>query len=238
MNAVAINLRNSGIAWVGKVPAHWSPMRLKDTVEGCVNGIWGDDPTGDGSDTPVIRVADFDRNDRSTNEHQTVRFIPQNQKESRVLELGDLLIEKSGGGELQPVGMVVEYQGPNNAVCSNFVARMRPREFMHGRFLTYLHAHLYERSITTLSIKQSTGIQNLDSAAYLAEKCFIPPLDEQIAIAAYLDAETKRIDGLIKDKGKLLEHLSEFRTRAIYEAVYVEQDPESVTSKSSHRFSA
>ena len=209
--------RNTGIAWVGKVPAHWTPMRLKDTVEGCVNGIWGEDPIGDGSDTPIIRVADFDRNGRLANEHQTLRSVQLNQKESRTLESHDLLIEKSGGGEQQPVGMVVEYQGQFGAVCSNFVARMRPRDFADSRYLTYLHAHLYERSITTLSIKQSTGIQNLDSAAYLAEKCFIPPIDEQIAIAAYLDAETKRIDLLINEKENLLKLLIELRGGVIRE---------------------
>jgi type I restriction enzyme S subunit len=208
MNSIATELRNTGIAWVGKVPTHWKPMRLKDTVEGCANGIWGDDPIGEGSDTPVIRVADFDRNGRLANEYKTLRFVPQNQKEDRTLEPHDLLIEKSGGGEQQPVGMVVEYQGQAGSVCSNFVARMRPRDFGNSRYLTYLHAHLYERSITTLSIKQSTGIQNLDSAAYLAERCFLPPLNEQIAIASYLDAETKRIDELIDAKKELRKRLS------------------------------
>ena len=81
------------------------------------------------------------------------------------------------------------------------------------------HAHLYERSITTLSIKQSTGIQNLDSAAYLAEKCFIPPVDEQIAIAAYLDAETKRIDRLIAEKNGLLRTLDLLFNSVITETV-------------------
>lgn len=209
---------DTGIAWQRSVPAQWKPMRLKDAVEGCSNGIWGDEPNGDESDTPIIRVADFDRLARKTFPHQTVRSVPFDQRASRELLPGDLLIEKSGGGELQPVGMVVEYQGAAGAVCSNFVARMRPRDFVDGRFLTYLHAYLYERSITKLSIKQSTGIQNLDSGAYLAERCFLPPLDEQFAIASYLDAETGRIDGLIEEKRRLLDLLGE-QKRMVAESV-------------------
>lgn len=194
-------------------------MRLKDAVEGCSNGIWGGEPQGGEDDTPVIRVADFDRLKRKTLPHQTIRSVPFDQRTSRELLPGDLLIEKSGGGELQPVGMVVEFDGHAGAVCSNFVARMRPREFAHGRFLVFLHAHLYDRSVTRRSIKQSTGIQNLDSAAYLAERIFLPPFDEQIAIALYLDAETSRIDGLISDKEALVKTLKDMRRSTVAEAI-------------------
>lgn len=218
-----MNKLDSKIPWIGKVPIHWTPMRLRDCVEGCINGIWGDEPSGDEKDIDVIRVADFDRTNRKTLPAKTIRSVAKGQREGRTLESGDLLIEKSGGGDLQPVGMVVEYIGENLAVSSNFVARMEPRKGVSGRYLIYLHAHFYENRITTLSIKQSTGIQNLDSNSYLSERCYLPPLDEQKAIAAYLDTETRRIDALIEEKNKLSEHLSELRKRAIYEAVFVDQ---------------
>ena len=214
-----LNLQDSRVSWLGAVPAHWTPMRLRDSVEGCLNGIWGDEPRGDENDTPIIRVADFDRIQRRTFAHETVRNVGEEQRKSRELCHGDLLIEKSGGGEQQSVGMVVEYTGQAGAVCSNFVARMRPREGVNSRYLVYVHAHLYSRSVPTLSIKQSTGIQNLDSAAYLGEQLFLPPLDEQIAIASYLDAETARIDMLMAHVDREIELLNEFRSATITDAV-------------------
>lgn len=207
--------RPTHISWYGEVPSHWKQMRLKDAVDGCVNGFWGDEGLGDGLDTQVIRVADFHRNERRVAAGPTFRSIKPEQRSGRALEPGDLLIEKSGGGELQPVGMVVQYEGEAGAVCSNFVARMRPREGVVGRYLCLLHAHLYERSVTTLSIKQSTGIQNLDSAAYLGETCFLPPPDEQVAIASYLDVETARIDALIAEKQGLLSALEQLKSARI-----------------------
>lgn len=215
----AYTYKESNVSWIGKVPSHWLSMRLKDTVESCVNGIWGDDAVGDGTDTPVVRVADFDRPSRSASSHPTLRQLRPEQIASRLLEVGDLLIEKSGGGEQQPVGMVVQYQGLPGAVTSNFVARMRPRDFVCSGYLNYLHAHFYERSITTLSIKQSTGIQNLDSAAYLGERCFVPPIDEQLSITRYLDAETAQIDALIAQKEAEIALLRELRSATITEAV-------------------
>lgn len=205
----------SGVPWLGSVPESWKQMRLRDAVEGCLNGIWGEEPDGTGNDTPVVRVADFDRQARLAKDHPTIRSIPRDQRNGRELIFGDLLIEKSGGGDLQPVGMVVQYRGETGAVSSNFVARMRPRDGVHSRFLVYVHSHFYSAGISFLSVKQSTGIQNLDSTAYLSERCYLPSLAEQEAIATYLDTETVRIDALIAEKERLIETLHEF-SRSIF----------------------
>lgn len=219
MTTAQPKLIQTQVAWLGAVPAHWTQMRLKDAVESCLNGTWGSEPNGDENDTPVIRVADFDRDGRRTFAHQTVRNVVEEQRKSRELMPGDLLIEKSGGGEQQFVGMVVQYTGTSGAVCSNFVARMRPRDGVDSRYLTYVHAHLYSRRVPTLSIKQSTGIQNLDSTAYLGEQLFLPPPSEQLAMARYLDTETARIDGLINEKQKLLGATRELRQASISQLV-------------------
>lgn len=205
----------SGVAWLGDVPSHWVGKRLRDCVEGCSNGVWGDESDGGDDDIPVIRVADFDRESRQVVEYETVRKVDCSQRESRALIPGDMLIEKSGGGEQQPVGMVVSYLGPEGAVCSNFVARMRSREGVVSRFMVYLHAYLYASRVTGISVKQTTGIQNLNSTAYLSEACFVPPPDEQQAIADYLDAETARIDNLIREKEELIGLLREARSSRI-----------------------
>lgn len=201
--------RPSGVPWLGDVPAHWAGKRLRDCVDGCSNGVWGDDPDGGDDDIPVIRVADFDRASRQVVEYETVRKVDSGQRRSRALVPGDMLMEKSGGGEQQPVGMVVSYFGPEGAVCSNFVARMRSREGVVSRFMVYLHAYLYASRVTNISVKQTTGIQNLDSTAYLSEACFVPPPEEQQAIADHLDVETARIDTLIHEKDELIGLLQE-----------------------------
>lgn len=211
--------KESGVPWLGKVPESWKQMRLRDAVEGCLNGIWGEEPSETDDDTPVVRVADFDRQARLALDHPTIRSIPRDQRNGRELFPGDLLIEKSGGGDLQPVGMVVQFQGASGAVSSNFVARMRPRDGIHSRFLVYVHAHFYTAGVSLLSVKQSTGIQNLDGTAYLSERCFLPSFVEQEAIANYLDSETARIDALIAEKGQLIELLREYRRTVISDTV-------------------
>lgn len=217
--------RDSGIEWLGGIPAHWHVKRLRFTVTGCQNGVWGAEPNGM-RDTVCVRVADFDRIEfRVRLDDPTLRSIDWKTNRRLLLQEQDLLLEKSGGGEKQPVGAVVIYDHGERAVCSNFVARMPVADDQNSRYLTYLHAALYAARINTRSIKQSTGIQNLDSASYLSEPVGLPGEREQRAIATFLDRETTKIDALVAKKERLVELLQEKRTTLITRAVTRGLDP-------------
>ena len=217
--------RDSDVEWLGEIPAHWERYRLRWTVNGCQNGVWGDEADGM-NDTICVRVADFNRTQFLVNLHDpTLRSIDPRIADTRLLKKKDLLLEKSGGGEKQPVGAVVMYNHRLPAVCSNFVARMPVAEGHHPRYLTYLHAALYTARINTRSIKQSTGIQNLDGASYLSEYVGTPGDREQCEIAGFLDRETAKIDAFVAKKEQLIELLQEKRTALITRAVTRGLDP-------------
>ncbi|MCA1972033.1 MAG: restriction endonuclease subunit S [Caenispirillum sp.] len=218
--------KNSGVEWLGEVPRHWRIDRLKRSTQSCRNGVWGDDPLGDDNDIPCVRVADFDRLALVVREDiPTLRNVRPEQQEGRVLRRGDLLIEKSGGGEQQSVGCVVLYDHDGPAVCSNFVARIALAEGMVASYWRYLHAAAYAVGLPIASIKQNTGIQNLDQSQYLDERAPFPPEAEQAAIAAFLDRETGKIDALVAEQEKLIELLKEKRQAVISHAVTKGLDP-------------
>lgn len=217
--------KDSGIPWLGDVPVHWSVRRLRDTVVGCINGIWGSEPDGC-HDLPCVRVADFDRyRHRVRLAKPTMRSVSNTERLRRTLMSGDLLLEKSGGGDLQPVGVVVLYDYAIPAVCSNFIARMPVAAGYDPHFLTYLHFHLYSIRLNVRSIKQTTGIQNLDSSAYLSESVPLPPLSEQAAIVRYLDYMDRRTRKFIHAKQKLIKLLEEQKQAIIHHAVTRGLDP-------------
>jgi restriction endonuclease S subunit len=218
-------------------PAHWRAVRLKHTVTACITGTWGDEPRGGPEDLVCVRVADFDRlRGRINLENPTFRFVPASYRRRRLLARGDLLLEKSGGGDEQPVGSVVLYDSDAPAVSSNFIARMPVEPGFGGRYLCYLHAALYCMGVNRRSIRQTTGIQNLDSKSYLEEEVRAPDLVEQRQIAAYLDTKTALLDKLARTKQRLLDLLVERRDALISQVVTAGLDPAAPARWRSTRF--
>lgn len=188
--------------------ASWSRTRVKYLFEFERNGIWGEDPIGDGSDTPCVRVADFDRRYLTVGATvPTLRNVPVSQARLRRLRAGDVLLEKSGGGEKSPVGFAVTFDGPAGAVCSNFVAQLRPRRDVDSRFASLLMAALYKAGRNIGHIKQTTGIQNLDSFSYLNEKVHIPgPLAQQQIVKSCerVIVDTIRLSSMMRRQAEVL----------------------------------
>jgi len=217
----------SGVQWLGQLPSHWEVKRLKYSTVSCQNGVWGEEPEGDENDIICVRVADFDREKIRVSLHNpTIRNVAAMHRVSRAVQKGDLLLEKSGGGEKQPVGFVALYDEDQPAVCSNFVACMKLMHGMVPSFWRYVHAAGYSVGLNIRSIKQTSGIQNIDQASYLDERAPFPPVEEQQKIAAFLDRKTAEIDALIAKKRRLLDRLAEKRTALITRAVTKGLDPD------------
>ena len=192
----------------GKPPG-WRRVPLKYLIEGSKNGAWGGEAGTDQIDCVCVRVADFDwlrlRLDLS---NPTIRSFGADQFRQLELRQGDLVIEKSGGGEKTPVGRVVMFSGEGPSVTSNFVARVRPNRSICPRFLLYLLVAQYMSGFSVQFVKQNTGIQNLDDAALFRSDVWIPDRANQIVISDFLDRETAHIDQLIEKKQRLVEMLA------------------------------
>ena len=217
--------RHCRLDWPMPTPRHWRVNRLKWSMTGLINGTWGDEPNGV-DDLICIRVADFDRTRFAVvDAPPTLRAIGKRERSDRLLRQGDLLIEKSGGGYNQPVGCVVDFDHTFAAVSSNFIGRIAVAPGMWSRYWTYVHASLYASRLNLPAIKQTTGIQNLDTGAYFNQRVPFPPLPQQRAIADYLDRETAQLDALVVAKERVLALLAEKRRALITRAVTRSLDP-------------
>jgi type I restriction enzyme, S subunit len=222
--------RHSGAGWLGEIPAHWKLQSINSVIESSVAGLWGEDISESNADDQIrcIRVADFASWAlRVSVAKSTYRAVPPGALNGRLLELGDVLIEKSGGGDVQPVGRVVLYRGGERAITSNFVSRLRAN---HSRvepsFLLRILDHLQRIRVNALSIKQTTGIQNLDDRHYFSNSMPLPPLDEQRAIADFLDVMDARITRFIAAKRRMIALLEEKKQAVINRAVTRGLDPD------------
>ena len=207
-------------------PAHWQIRRFKDIITSSRSGIWGDEEKGDANDIVCYRVADFDYSNLCLKfDNITYRNVLPEQANEKLLSKGDLLLEKSGGGEKMPVGRVVLVNSPLRAVCSNFIQALSVNKKQSARFVLYLFHSIYSNRINTLFFNQTTGIQNLKTAHYLAQEIFLPPYSEQEAIAAYLDKECEKIGRKIELLERIADAYSRLRRSLINRAVTRGLDP-------------
>lgn len=217
-------MKNSGIEWIGDIPANWNIIRMKSCIIQRDSGAWGDEPTGEECDVICLRIADYDystfRFKNTSTEELTYRHYPKNVIEKLTLHKNDILIEKSGGGEKTPVGRTVIFDKSYQALFANFMDRLRISDFLSAEFMQYVFVTFYKNNYTRNYIKQTTGIQNLDLTTMLAsESVPIPSIEEQHKIADYLDCKCAEIDAVIEKTKATVEEYKKLKQSVITEAV-------------------
>ena len=176
----------------------WPVKTLGDLLEVSIGGIWGSEAGEDEVDVFVYRSTELIKDGQLKDELTVRRSITARQLDSRKLEEGDLLLEKSGGGPKTPVGRVGLVKVlPGLSVCSNFMQLMRPRKkevlpvYLHY-FLNHFHVAGYTEDLQN----NSTNIRNLKTTEYMEVEIPVPTLEEQKRIVALLDAATERVTEL------------------------------------------
>jgi type I restriction enzyme S subunit len=178
----------------------WPVKTLGDMLEVSIGGIWGSEVGEDEVDVFVYRSTELIKDGQLKEELTVQRSITTRQLDSRKLEVGDLLLEKSGGGPKTPVGRVGLVKTLSGlSVCSNFMQLMRPRK--KDVLPTYLHHflnHFHVSGRTEDLQSNSTNIRNLKTTEYMELEIPVPPLEEQKEIVARLDAMRAKTSEMVE----------------------------------------
>ena len=218
-------MKDSGVEWIGEVPSTWNPHVLKKLLITRIGGAWGEDAQNDNLDRICMRITDFDfargKFKDGSPENFTKRNYTKPQIEKLALQQNDILIEKSGGGEKTPVGRSVLFNKSFDALFANFMDMLRVDSTKAvPQFFQYYWQSMYYKMVTSIYIKQTTGIQNLNLTSLLSlESFFLPSLPEQVAIAAYLDDKCSTIDDIIAEAKTSIEEYKAWKASVIFEAV-------------------
>lgn len=210
-------MKDSSIEWLGEIPEHWEKHKLKYLISKPIAGAWGAEPQNDDNDITCVRVADFSEYEIKT-DNLTIRNIEA--KTEQILKPGDLLLEKSGGGEKTPVGRVVLFNQSFKAVTSNFVSKFSPKiDLVSSEYLLYIFKLINSVRWNFRSLKQTTGIQNIDTYQYMDNWVFIPKIEEQKIIVNHIKSEFKILDETITKIEKEIALVEEYKTALIAETV-------------------
>lgn len=129
---------------------------------------------------------------------------------------GDVVVVEGGQGGFGRAAYVDE--GLPGWGFQNSINRLRPTEDFDGRFIAFyliaLRASGFIRAYSNV-----VSMPHLTAEKLARIPMPLPPLDEQRAIADYLDRETARIDTLIEEQQRLIEMLRERRQAIVESAV-------------------
>lgn len=218
-------MKDSGIAWVGEIPQEWGMQPIRSIIVDRIGGCWGEEVDEENQGEICLRIADFDFNsgrfqNKSVNE-LTKRFYSFAQIKRCQLKKGDILVEKSGGGEKTPVGRCVLFDKDYKALFANFMDRLRINEkIVVSEYVEYWLRGWYFCKSSPFYINQTTGLQNIDLTLMLAaEKICFPTFDCQKNIINFLDKECEKIDELKAVIQAQIDTLEQYKRSVITEAV-------------------
>ena len=208
--------RDSGVEWLGQVPAHWQIRRLGQ-IGSFSKGRGGSKEDEAPHGIPCVRYGDlytthqyFIRSSRSFVSSETA-------KEYTPIKFGDLLFAASGE-TIDEIGKSAVNLLQGKARCGGDVILFRPREKIEAGYLGYamdcrpaaIQKATMGRGITIIHIYPDQ-LKRLGVA--------LPPVSEQTAIARFLDHTDRRIQRYIRAKEKLIALLEEQKQAIIHQAV-------------------
>lgn len=215
-----VTLKPSGIDWIGDIPEHWTVERLSNCIRETSTGFWGEEEKNNEFDRVCLRIADFDYEHGNISlKKLTYRNIDEEHYNCRRLEKGDLLIEKSGGGDIWPVGRTVRFLLDIEATFTNFIMQIKINDKNNSNYIYYYLHFVYSLGISRMYFDQTIGIQNLDVIGYLRQVMCLPPKSEQQAIATYLDEKCGKIDAIVDNINAQIESYKKLKKSLINDVV-------------------
>ena len=160
----------------------------------------------------VIRNANFTKDFTLNFDNIEYLDVEEKQYSKRKLRAGDIIVEKSGGSDKQPVGRAVLFDKSEGEYSfSNFtsVLRIKDQNEIYSAFLYKYLLYVYLGGATKKMQKATTGIHNLEFQQYLNIDVPCIEMGVQQRIVERLDSAFENIDKL---KANAEKQLAEART--------------------------
>ena len=214
-----VPMKDSGIEWLGQIPDHWEKLRTQDCANLAVGLAFPSDSFLHGESDVGIKLV---RGDNVTT--GALRWGERTRRwPSITSDISHLLLEEND----IVIGMDGSKVGRNYALVRSEdlplllvqrVARLRPKQRTSAKYLFFSIANPRFHMHVDLE-KSDPAIPHVTGLAIAHYPVFLPSLEEQDAIIAYVERETAKIDTLISKIQEAIGRLKEYRTALISAAV-------------------
>lgn len=210
--AVYESMKDSGIEWMGLIPSHWRIEKAKFNFTQTNNR---------GNSTPVLLAASQKYGMCPQYMLEGVVKVAENTdlQQFKTVHINDFVISLrsfQGGFERS------DYEGVCSPAYQVFSADQSVYNVDYLKHLFKNEMFIDEMNSLTVGIREGKNIKYEDFANSLL---FVPPLDEQSAIAAYLDDQCAKIDSLIAEAKASIEEYKKWKASLIFETVTRGLDP-------------
>jgi len=204
-------MKDSGLEWLDKVPAHWIVKRLKFTAQVQTGLTLGKDYTGRNVVTrPYLRVANVQDGFLDL---QTITEISIPVEDIRRYELkpGDVLMTE--GGDFDKLGRGYVWEGQiEGCLHQNHVFAVRPYpEYLNSHYLAALMTSHYGKAYFTSTSQQTTNLATTNRTKLSNFSFPLPNIIEQKEIVTYIHREVQKNSQVIYKLQQQIDALQKYR---------------------------
>ena len=213
-----VPMKESGVEWLGEVPAHWNvgTLRWYATIQGGV--AKGKDYEGRETVVmPYLRVANVQNGYVDLAEVKEIAVL-ESEVERYRLRAGDVLMNEGGDNDKLGRGTVWQAQ-IDPCLHQNHVFAIRPNGLLRAEWLAAFTQAEQARTYFYLNSKQSTNLASISASNVMSLALPIPSEKEQLEILTYLEADRIRHEELTAVAVSTVELLQERRSALISAAV-------------------
>lgn len=199
-------MKDSGIEWVGEIPAHWGVEKVKYHLQ-----RYELRNPGDQQILSVYREYGVIPKDSRDDNHNVTS---EDTSKYKYVKPGYLVINKMKAWQ-GSMG-VSAYEGVVSPAY--FIYRFTDK-LLVPQYLHYLFRSCYKDEFRRISGGIREGQWDLSPEAFANTLILLPPLEEQIEIITYIDSKVAEIDSIIAQKREQLAVLDDYKKSIIYEYV-------------------
>ena len=188
-----------------EIPKGWEVRPLADAVKELNSGEWGSDACGESSSVQVHCLRGADMEDQS---HLPVRYISE-RKADKLLNVGDIVIEMSGGSPTQATGrscyvsqgLLDAYNG--KLTCTNFCNSLKLKELDETSYFFFVWRMFYRAGLMFNFEGKTSGLKNLQIDSLLTTKWVFPPKELATKFNKLFLTSTAQTDNCKKEISRL-----------------------------------
>jgi type I restriction enzyme, S subunit len=208
-----VEMKDSGLEWLGNVPGNWEVLPLKHLVSEPLQ--YGANESADDciiSDPRYIRITDITENGDLRD--STYKTLPRSKAIGYMLKKGDVLFARSGA----TVGKTYVFKEDYDACFAGYLIKASCNKKLIPMFLYYFtSSNSYENWKN--SIFNQATIQNIGADKYSILPIPLPSRSEQQKIVNYLNDKIDKIGNAISEQEHQLSDLKSYKASLITEAV-------------------